>query len=161
MKKLLKNAYILAFMSALCFQPAIAQEQPKAQASTSNTENAEILTLINELEENLQWLYGAADSMYLSLEKMPENMDSFLKQQGYDTTKISEIPYYQNPFVNMHWDLYNVGVRNSLTKNTILLKTLKLKYLEQLATTSDKDKKDIETLKNELKSLEEQQEYAD
>lgn len=63
-------------------------------------------------------------------ELLIDDMLQFLKKLDYDTTKIEQVEYYNNPFFNRNWEMRNLRFRNDMTMLRIDLHQLELKYLE-------------------------------
>lgn len=49
------------------------------------------------------------------LHSLPNDIDAFLGELGYDLTNYREVPYYENPFQNAFWEMMNIGVPNFLS----------------------------------------------
>lgn len=68
-----------------------------------------------------------------------EEVRTFLLKQGYDIASYDAVPYYENPFVNRGWEIYNLGISNSFTDLRVLMLQVEVRFLEEYLKTHGND----------------------
>jgi hypothetical protein len=100
-------------------------------------------SLVEDIEE-VDKYFEESDHLLVS------DLVSFLNKLEYDTTKVEEVKYYNNPFVNRNWEMRNLRLRNDFEMLKIVLLQLAIKYLEEYLKTNGGDFVSRDRL-NELK----------
>ncbi len=118
---------IKVYNSDFCNEEHLAYEIDTNASFWDNIIKLEILC--NEVYNNSIFL--CAD--YKNLDK---EITTFLKSIGYDTEKFEKVPYYENPFSDMHWETCNLAVPNKNMMIEILICQLKIEYLMKLPNRS-------------------------
>ena len=67
----------------------------------------------------------------LSDARIPNELKQFLRELGYDLTRLESVPYYENPFENRNWELHNLGSTNTLLDLQTLQIQAELLYLKE------------------------------
>lgn len=83
---------------------------------------------------------------------------------GFESKKVEELPYYQNPFINRNWEVQNIGFHNLKVDLKLALCQLEIKYLEEYIKLNSEDKQAssrLEGLRESLKQLIATQGYTD
>lgn len=70
---------------------------------------SEHLSIILDNVSRMQNLHGDLKEF---LDNLPKNIENFLDGLGYDLKDYRKVPYYENPFYNVFWELMNIGVPN-------------------------------------------------
>lgn len=83
-----------------------------------------VIFLINDIEEVGEYFRESDDLLM-------EDLLKFCEKLGFATSKIKEVSYYENPFVNRNWEMLNLRFRNALMKMCVLTLQLEIKYLEE------------------------------
>ncbi len=112
---------------------------------------------VNDIEE-VDGYFEESDNL---LEK---DLIRFLKELGYDTEKVENSSYYNNPFVNRNWEMRNLRFRNDIQMLRVFLSQLEIKYLEEYVKSNSTDLLAIdrfETLKIEFKEIAQTARLAD
>lgn len=67
----------------------------------------EIVRFISQLE---QWMNDICEFT----DNLPNEIENFFNEIGYDLTMYKTVPYYKNPFYNCFWEFLHIGVPNIL-----------------------------------------------
>lgn len=51
-----------------------------------------------------------------------EQVRTYIKLLGYDVATYDAVPYYENPFFNLNWEMHVLAVNNTLTDLIFALK---------------------------------------
>jgi hypothetical protein len=90
----------------------------------------EVLAIIDDVRDSL----SGVDDLLGSLAKYDNNIevdfDSLLRKMEIDPKVFEDIPHYENPFVNRNWELHALASTNLMTKLSVDLLVLEIKYLE-------------------------------
>lgn len=90
------------------------------------------------------------------LGELPESIDKFFVELGYDMAAYREVPYYKNPFHNAFWEMMNIGVPNFMSLIIFHSKALEVHIEIQKLKTQPSDeliRKNLDKLKLELTKL--------
>ena len=109
----------------------------------------EISKFISQME---LWMSDIGKFLY----DLPNEIDKFFNELGYDLAEYRAVPYYRNPFQNSFWEITNIGVPN--IHNFIQFHSNALEvhiYLQQLkANPNDNSlRKKVDNSKAELLKL--------
>jgi hypothetical protein len=104
-----------------------------------------------ELAAEISELLSSLDTITARLAGDPLSEDAlrFLRWLGYDTARIEEAPYYENPFVSRNWDLVNLGLGNVSTRIGVILQQMQIVYLVEYLKSHPAD----ESARRELDEL--------
>ncbi len=78
---------------------------------------------INSLGDDASFLAGRLDGIW-------EELLSFLKEQGVDTSKIEAVPYGKNPFWQPNWETTHLAIPNTRSRLRQISTQMSLKYYE-------------------------------
>lgn len=92
----------------------------------------DVLSLVDGLEE-VDRYFEESD------EKLTDDLLELMESLGYDTQKIQQLKYYENPFYNRNWEMRNLRQRNNYTMLRVALQHLEIKYLEEYLKTNSND----------------------
>lgn len=59
--------------------------------------------------DNIEQLLDSANDRFGTL---ADDIANFLDSIGVDSSQFREVSYYNNPFFNIDWEFYNIGVPN-------------------------------------------------
>jgi len=100
---------------------------------------ADALELLSALHQQLEGISGFEDQIAKSHDLLEADLTGLLTRAGYDPGRLSEVPYYENPLINRDWEWINLGLPNMLTSCRILLAQLRVKWLELMIQTQERD----------------------
>lgn len=109
----------------------------------------EVFRLVGAIEETDRY-FEKSDNLLIN------DLISFLKTLGYDTKKVEEASYYDNPFIKRNWEMRNLGTRNHIQMLKVCLSQLEIKCLEEYLKTNNTDliaKDKFEKLQIDFKML--------
>jgi hypothetical protein len=109
--------------------------------------------IIDECRENITILRSIFDSLANSDIALEKDFHNILRRKSIDPSQFSDIPYYENPFINRNWEYHNLGAPNRMGLLDIHLTQIELKYLEEYLKTNSDDsraKERLKTLKKEF-----------
>lgn len=115
-----------------------------------NTQLAEE-ELISNIKKEINKLQTLTDVLDKSDNNLYEEMLNYLKKYQIDITKLEEVKYYLNPFLNRNWVIHNIGITNCMTNISLKLEQLEIKCLQNKLLLQPNNK----ILQNEVKVLEE------
>ena len=61
----------------------------------------------------LNWNESRLDEITSYFGILPERIINYLEKTGVDITHLKSVPYYQNPFHNVFWEMLNLGFPNN------------------------------------------------
>lgn len=70
---------------------------------------------LNTILDNVSRIQTLLDELNEFLCNLPESIESFFGDLGYDLKDYRKVPYYENPFHNAFWEMMNTGVPNFLS----------------------------------------------
>ncbi len=79
------------------------------------------------------------NSFHKSDEMLKSDFEDLLRTKGIAPDLFSDIPYYENPFVDRNWESHNLGTPNWLQRLRIDLVHIEVKYLEEYLKTHSDD----------------------
>lgn len=91
-----------------------------------------VVRLVDDLEK-LDRYFEESD------ERLTNDLINLMESLGYDTQKIKQLKYYENPFYNRNWEMRNLRQRNDFTTLRVGLQHLEIKYLEEYLKTNSND----------------------
>lgn len=109
----------------------------------------EVFGLVKAIEEADRY-FEESDNLLV------KDLISFLKKLGYNTKKVEDAAYYDNPFIKRNWEMRNLGLRNHIQILKVYLSQLEIKYLEEYLKTNATDllaKDRFEKLKIDFKKV--------
>lgn len=115
--------------------------------------NSDFIELWNSVEDNIEWLNKLIESITSDYNDLHRMISSYLKQLGYDTSVFDDVPYYENPFCNRHWEALNLGCHNNYIKNKAMLIQMKLIYISSKRKKTKDDILEIDKIKKEMISM--------
>lgn len=94
----------------------------------------DIFDLLNELSEHIEIISNYCDlcANSDSSETLHKELNQLFEKAGLDYSKVRNIPYYENPFVNRNWEIHNIGRPNFFSHITLCLHQLKIKMADEL-----------------------------
>lgn len=112
--------------------------------------NSDFIELWNSVDDNIEWLNKLIESVTSDFNDLHVMISSYLKQIGYDTTAFDEVPYYDNPFWNRHWEALNIGCPNNRIKSKAMLLQMKLVFISSKRNKTKDDTVELDKIKKEL-----------
>lgn len=83
--------------------------------------------------------YGEICAHSDSNEKLAEDLKELFEKAGLDYSKVEQIPYYENPFMNRNWEYHYIGVPNFLSILYLKLFQLRVRTFENLVKLNPED----------------------
>lgn len=126
----------------------------------------DIFDLFVEMDENIEFLRNYCDSSAESdsSEVLQKDLKELLERAGLDYSKLDEIKYWENPFINRNWEMHNLGRPNIFSHISLCLSQLKIKTTEELLKNKPdnyKLKELLEEYRNAFDNLYDNTYYAD
>jgi hypothetical protein len=120
--------------------------------------------VIKSVHNTVEAIENVLNLLYESDKDLVNDFNILLIKKRIIPEIFSDIPYYQNPFVNRNWELHNLGSRNCLQRLKIDLVHIEVKYLEEYLKTNSQDriaKDKFEIIKGVLKNYAQNAIYVD
>lgn len=108
---------------------------------------AELEVLSSRVQETFLDLTGSDDALETEIYE-------FLEKYDYDTTKLREVPYYENPILNRNWERHNIGSPNLTLMLKVLITQAELLHLQYKKSKNDLGKSENQKLKDVEEKLE-------
>ncbi len=119
---------------------------------------------INDAEQSLQWIEEVFDRISASLNSLPDDIEKFLEKLDGESSSLSDVKYFENPFYNMFWECLNIGVPNNLANIRTNLSVLRAFLLYSSLKSNPENaaiKAELESVKTDLIELAQNQIYVD
>jgi hypothetical protein len=113
------------------------------------------LSIFRSLNEHLTEIGEIAEFLQESDESLLADTINFLQNLSYNTERLEDVPYSNNPLVNRNWETLNLSLTNTIQKMSVELLQLEIKYLEEYLKTNANDteaKFRFNVLKDEFKT---------
>lgn len=118
--------------------------------------DASFFKTMDDLKMVTKWMEDRFSEFEDSDKNLTNEIIDLLKKNGKDTQWLNTMPYYQNPFDNRNWELYNIGMSNVSQKLAICLCQIEIQYLEVFLSLHPEDRSATDRLekrKEEFKYL--------
>ena len=95
--------------------------------------NITLLELIETIDKNFDEIEDFAKRFEISDGYFVKSFYKLCDQFGWDTEKLDQLPYYENPFFEPNWEIHNLGRPNIMTNARMYYYCFVVKILEQLS----------------------------
>lgn len=69
---------------------------------------------LNAILDKISHMRALLDDISGFFDDLPESIENFLDELGYDLTDYRKVPYYRNPLHNNFWEMLKIGAPNLL-----------------------------------------------
>jgi len=116
--------------------------------------NISKLKLIERIEDDIKGLEKVHEHINNSYERMEEDLYKLLSKLGHDT-RVQEVGYWENPFINRDWEMRTMGLHNWTLHIKGGLLQLKVSSLEEEVISNPNNTELSNKLQSTKKELEE------
>lgn len=103
--------------------------------------NKDIFEIYNDVENYINSVQELCETLAESDENnvLNKDLEKIFQLCNLDYSKVEQIEYLENPFINRNWEIHNLAMRNYHSKIILSLNQLKLKIIELLINNEPKD----------------------